>query len=366
MQERGSTDLLQTFVSKMKKEEIGFPQKLMILASGLMLMGGCGQGTSLESFDSSRVASWNMSSHPGVQLIESYVIGDAAARRIRDDAWSAVADIWYDEPQWDRFAVIDGMTLERISADSSTARVGVRYHRVGYIHQRGTELADFEPDVGIEETVYTSVLNYRGWNIAAPQQMPHVAVGALLLDLRLTHEALVNLEELLQTLPMELLSVSREKSPAGRNAPVEADLLTHEGIQLIETYANADTTSRRMTWDPWFLSVSAWPDEPGWDGFVVINGMTTEPLSADSSTARVRVSYQRLGYMWNTALRAFRFVPDVGTESRVFTAVLMDEGWFLAEPQQPPHVAVRAVLEEFPILDDARTDLEKLSEGSGK
>lgn len=155
---------------------------------------------------------------------------------------------------------------------------------------------------------------------------------------------------------------NQSATPGASGGAVSQSVSAHAGVQLIESYVSGDTTGRRLRRDPWFLNASAWEDEPAWDRYVVISGLTTERLSADSSTARVRVKYKRLGYINHTAADSSGFESNAADEGTVFTAVLMDNGWRIAAPQQPPHVAVGAVLRGDRLTAAARSALQRLSE----
>jgi len=127
-----------------------------------------------------------LGSHPGVRLIEDYVLGDIAGGRLRHDRWFANAVIWEDEPAYDQFFVVRGVDLTPLSGDSSSARVQVAYERLGSITNTAPDSFTFEANQTPDVTVFTAVLTDNGWRIAAPQQPFRVRADTLLKMPRLT------------------------------------------------------------------------------------------------------------------------------------------------------------------------------------
>lgn len=92
----------------------------------------------------------------------------------------------------------------------------------------------------------------------------------------------------------------------------------------------------------------------------MIAGYEIRPIRADSSTARVEVRYERLGYVRTTGRRTVTFEPDESIEVRVFTVALTDNGWRIVAPQMDQHVLVAATLRHSPLTPEDRTRIEAL------
>jgi hypothetical protein len=139
------------------------------------------------------------------------------------------------------------------------------------------------------------------------------------------------------------------------------NLESHPGVRLIEQYVAGDTAGRRLHHDPWFANAVIWEDEPAYDHYFVVRSLTFTPLSGDSSTARVRVTYDRIGSVTNTAPDSLQFEQGEIQEITVFTAVLTDNGWRIAAPQQPYHVQVGPLLEKARLSAESRARLQALA-----
>jgi hypothetical protein len=147
-------------------------------------------------------------------------------------------------------------------------------------------------------------------------------------------------------------------------APEGQALSSSPAIQLVKEYVERDAKGERLQTNPWFLDVVAWPDEPGYDSYTVISGYVATPLSADSSTARVRVDYRRAGYVRTTGARSVEFEQSIATESHVFTVALSDNGWRITAPQIEQHVLVETALSLSPLNEGDKDRLSKLRRAS--
>lgn len=130
-----------------------------------------------------------------------------------------------------------------------------------------------------------------------------------------------------------------------------------DGSDLIAEYVARDAAGLRLRFEPWFLDVVIWIDEPGWDRFAVIDGYALESLHADSSTARTKVRFRRIGHIESRGGGKANFISDVHHEEIVFTSALTDNGWRIVAPQIEPHVAVDTVLLRSFLSDDDLTVL---------
>jgi hypothetical protein len=139
-------------------------------------------------------------------------------------------------------------------------------------------------------------------------------------------------------------------------ATVEQSLIGHAesaGVHLVREYVRRDFLGERLRFNPWFLNVVVWPEEPAYDGYTLVTDYTVEVLSSDSSTARVRVQYDRVGFVRSTQ-RAVRFDSDSAKEARVFTVALTDNGWRVVAPQMDQHVGLESALQVSPFDDSQR------------
>lgn len=163
---------------------------------------------------------------------------------------------------------------------------------------------------------------------------------------------------LLLTLVAGCTTVPAKPAPEGR------DLSASPAIQLVKEYTERDAKGERLRTNPWFLDVVAWPDEPGYDSYTVISGYEVTPLSADSSTARVRVDYRRVGYVRTTGARSVEFDQSIATELRVFTVALSDNGWRIIAPQIEQHVLVEAAMSLSPLSEADKDRLSRVPRAS--
>ncbi len=149
----------------------------------------------------------------------------------------------------------------------------------------------------------------------------------------------------------------RRPPPAADSAPGALD--QKEPVRLVREYVTRDANGERLTTNPWFLNVVTWEDEPGYDRYTVIRGYTVRPLRADSSTGRVEVRYDRLGYVQTTGRTTVAFEAAEGPELRVFTVALTDNGWRIVAPQIDQHVLVEPALRHSPFSPEDRRLVEE-------
>lgn len=149
-------------------------------------------------------------------------------------------------------------------------------------------------------------------------------------------------------------------STAPRASIKVEELRSHPGVRLIEDYVSGDVAGRRLRHDRWFANAVIWEDEPAYDRFFVVRGVDFAPLSGDSSSARVQVAYERLGSITNTAPDSFTFEANQTPDVTVFTAVLTDNGWRIAAPQQPFRVMADTLLKMPRLSADSKARLSAL------
>lgn len=171
----------------------------------------------------------------------------------------------------------------------------------------------------------------------------------------------MTLRSILVVVVLASACVAPSKTTQGNGA---AQATANEGVELVAEYYARDLAGGRMLRDVWFLNVAAWEEEPAWDRYVLVSGLTTIPLSADSSTARVRIRFKRLGYLNQSAEGSLTFQPDAAIDEFVATAVLMDNGWRLAAPQQMPRVSVSGALTNAPLDSASKAALSAIKEPS--
>jgi hypothetical protein len=131
---------------------------------------------------------------------------------------------------------------------------------------------------------------------------------------------------------------------------------------LLEEYVARDARGERLQSNAWFLNVVVWPDEPAYDVYAVITGFQIAPLHADSSTARVQVTYERAGFLRPADASTMEFHADSAVETTVFTLALTDNGWRIVAPQQPQHVLASAIPSQTMLNDGDRQRLKSLAE----
>src|SRR6266704_2966850 len=128
------------------------------------------------------------------------------------------------------------------------------------------------------------------------------------------------------------LAVSCKGAPRGQSeAPTNLSDLAP--IRLVREYVSRDANGERIRRNTWFFNVVTWSEEPGWDSYIVVRGFQISPVRADSSTARVTVTYRVAGYVRTTGRTTAAFVDDTATETRIFTVALTDNGWRIVAPQ---------------------------------
>jgi hypothetical protein len=131
-------------------------------------------------------------------------------------------------------------------------------------------------------------------------------------------------------------------------------------VRLVREYVTRDADGQRIRANPWFFNVVIWPEDPGWDSYAVIRNSGVDPIRADSSTARVSVTYEVVGHVETTGRTTARFVPDSSTERFVFTVALTDNGWRIVAPQIDPHLLPGAALSYSPLSQVDRGKLRAL------
>ncbi|MGH7645492.1 MAG: hypothetical protein ACREMR_07885 [Gemmatimonadales bacterium] len=154
---------------------------------------------------------------------------------------------------------------------------------------------------------------------------------------------------------------SEPRRPPVAAAQAPSDLDQAEPIRLVREYVTRDANGERLTTNPWFLNVVIWEDEPGYDRYTLIKGYEVRSIRADSSTARVEVGYERLGYVQTTGRNTVAFQSAQGLEVRVFTVALTDNGWRIVAPQLDQHVLVEPALRHSPFTAEDRTRLQQLA-----
>lgn len=132
------------------------------------------------------------------------------------------------------------------------------------------------------------------------------------------------------------------------------------GVQLVDEYVRRDAHGERLGSTAWFLNNSVWENEPAYDRYTVVSQSAIEPLSGDSSTARVRVVQNVLGFVSGDGDGRALFTEERGVETTVFTAVLTDNGWRIAAPQRAQHVSVDSALRKVPFDSATRAQLHLL------
>jgi hypothetical protein len=108
-----------------------------------------------------------------------------------------------------------------------------------------------------------------------------------------------------------------------------------------------------------------WEDEPGYDGYTVVQSASADPPDVHDGKATVSVTYDVLGWV-RPAASGEAFTKHIAREEERFELVRAPGGWRVAAPQLEPHVAARTVLADAAISAATRQAVrEALTEASG-
>lgn len=124
--------------------------------------------------------------------------------------------------------------------------------------------------------------------------------------------------------------------------------IKHDPTEVIEKYARLDYKGVRLraASQPVLHPYVEWRDEPAWGSVVVVSDYTVLDQTKDWDIismleARIPVEYRVLGTLyWRTA----SFLPAPGTERVSFRIRGRAMRWRIVEPQIPPHVGVKRMI----------------------
>lgn len=124
--------------------------------------------------------------------------------------------------------------------------------------------------------------------------------------------------------------------------------IKHDPTEVITKYAQLDYKGVRLNAasQPVLDPYVEWRDEPAWGSVVVVAdytvlGQTKEWDIISMLEARIPVEYRVLGTVyWGTA----SFLPAPGTERISFRVRGRAMRWRIVEPQIPPHVGVKRMI----------------------
>ena len=89
-----------------------------------------------------------------------------------------------------------------------------------------------------------------------------------------------------------------------------------------------------------YFALVAWPDEPGWDGAIVIRNFAVTRSSSGQALAEVTVKYSVLGTLSGAAVTA----SPRHEESVTFTLKRSGSTWKIERPLISPHISVNAAI----------------------
>lgn len=157
--------------------------------------------------------------------------------------------------------------------------------------------------------------------------------------------------------------------------------LTHDerdALKTLNRYLSLDRTGARLDQKRYgdMMVLVTWPEEPGWDSFVVISGSTIGRPQLTNGKIASRVRYTVEGIMEGDTFHPIRTL-DAEMASRFaigqpaeFVLTRDSGGWKIESPQLPPHVgfdATRAFVQEIGAENSLRalSDAEYVSKLKG-
>ena len=138
-------------------------------------------------------------------------------------------------------------------------------------------------------------------------------------------------------------------------------------VALMREFLTRDARGDRLRTDPWMAQHTLWGHvEPGWDGYQVIIGYKLRTIHADSSTARIAITYDVTGTV--DVDTSAHYIRKPSTQTVTFTLALTDVGWRIVAPTIEPHVLGTAISPRtsFSAADWAllREDMRRVKQGS--
>ena len=113
-------------------------------------------------------------------------------------------------------------------------------------------------------------------------------------------------------------------------------------IDLLREFLERDGRGDRLRTDSWMAQHTIWgPSEAGWDGYMVITSYRLRTVQADTSKAKLAVTYDVAGFVDVDTSAHYTRRPR--TETVVFTLAFTDAGWQLAAPIVEPHVLANQI-----------------------
>ncbi len=121
--------------------------------------------------------------------------------------------------------------------------------------------------------------------------------------------------------------------------------------QIVERYCNLDLKGARLHSDgiAAVQDMVTWPDEPGWDGIVVVSGFKRgTPIESGGQTV-IPVTYDVAGFLngWQwTSANSSEGKTQLDEEQKKDFLLVQESGkWKITKPVFPPHVDVKTALE---------------------
>ncbi len=154
---------------------------------------------------------------------------------------------------------------------------------------------------------------------------------------------------------------------AGTAGALTGDI-TNDPTEVVKRYAKLDYRGARLNAESQQVLRPhvAWRDEPAWGSVVVVADYTVLQQTKEWDIvsmleARIPVEYRVLGTVyWKTA----SFLPDPGTERVSFRVKGRAMRWRIVEPQIPPHVGVKRMINfvrQAILLETDPVHIEKLT-----
>jgi hypothetical protein len=115
-------------------------------------------------------------------------------------------------------------------------------------------------------------------------------------------------------------------------------------VSVVRQYCRLDAEGARLSSDnpnvEQYFALVKWPDEPGWDGAVVVRNFAVTHSKPGQSRSAVTVRYFVLGDMDGAT------VTDSKHHTELVTFTLTKSGgtWKIDGPLIPPHISVHAAI----------------------
>lgn len=158
------------------------PMQFLVL---LLALSACERSDTVDAKESavsvppSVTAAGPVTDSGAVALVQEYVARDGRGERLGVSQWFRDAVDWPDEPGYDEITVISGYEVGTANVVSDTARIPVRFRRIGRI-ETDENSARFVSDTGQEAQQFVVERRETRWIIVEPQINQHVLAERVL------------------------------------------------------------------------------------------------------------------------------------------------------------------------------------------